>query len=255
MAVGLGVLGLPPAVFWAMSPKELEAALRGRTGGAGGAAVAGGVRGADRWRFRIKREVRHGRGLGRAGRDLDRAGRRRYWTAGRAAQGRYRLGRQFSSALINAFEGIAIKGQPRRGAPVAGARPLQHGAEGGVPAAEQGFGGLLSGLFSGGFGFAKGGVSSRACRCRSPRAASCSPNAFPLARGRTGIAGERGAEAIMPLARGPDGRLGVVSQGGGGISVTFNVATPDARASADRRRRSRRCWRAPSRSGSATSEG
>ena len=32
MAVGLGVLGLPPAVFWAMSPKELEAALRGRTG-------------------------------------------------------------------------------------------------------------------------------------------------------------------------------------------------------------------------------
>ena len=33
MAVGLGVLGLPPAVFWAMSPKELEAALRGRTGG------------------------------------------------------------------------------------------------------------------------------------------------------------------------------------------------------------------------------
>ena len=38
MAVGLGVLGLPPAVFWAMSPKELEAALRGRTGGAAGEA-------------------------------------------------------------------------------------------------------------------------------------------------------------------------------------------------------------------------
>ena len=34
MAVGLGVLGLAPAVFWAMSPKELEAALRGRTGSA-----------------------------------------------------------------------------------------------------------------------------------------------------------------------------------------------------------------------------
>ena len=32
MAVGLGVLGLAPAVIWAMSPKELEAALRGRTG-------------------------------------------------------------------------------------------------------------------------------------------------------------------------------------------------------------------------------
>ena len=30
-----------------------------------------------------------------------------------------------------------------------------------------------------------------------------------------GLAGERGAEAIMPLARGPDGRLGVAAAGGG----------------------------------------
>ena len=33
----------------------------------------------------------------------------------------------------------------------------------------------------------------------------------------------------MPLTRGPDGRLGVASQGGGGgVHVTFNVTTPDA---------------------------
>lgn len=32
MATGLGVLGLPPAAFWAMTPRELEAALRGRLG-------------------------------------------------------------------------------------------------------------------------------------------------------------------------------------------------------------------------------
>jgi phage-related minor tail protein len=44
-----------------------------------------------------------------------------------------------------------------------------------------------------------------------------------------GLAGERGAEAIMPLARGPDGRLGVAASGaGGGVNVTFNVSTPDA---------------------------
>ena len=56
-----------------------------------------------------------------------------------------------------------------------------------------------------------------------------SPIAFPLKGGATGIAGERGAEAIMPLSRGPDGRLGVKSDGGGrNISVTFNVSTPDA---------------------------
>ncbi len=55
-----------------------------------------------------------------------------------------------------------------------------------------------------------------------------SPIAFPLAGGRIGLAGERGAEAIMPLSRGADGRLGVAVRGGGGVNVTFNVTTPDA---------------------------
>jgi len=32
MAAGLGVLGLAPAAFWAMTPRELSAALRGRCG-------------------------------------------------------------------------------------------------------------------------------------------------------------------------------------------------------------------------------
>ncbi len=32
MAAGLGLLRLPPAQFWAMTPKELEAALRGLLG-------------------------------------------------------------------------------------------------------------------------------------------------------------------------------------------------------------------------------
>lgn len=32
MAAGLGLLRLPPAQFWAMTPRELSAALRGRLG-------------------------------------------------------------------------------------------------------------------------------------------------------------------------------------------------------------------------------
>jgi uncharacterized phage protein (TIGR02216 family) len=32
MAIGLGVLGLTPAVLWALTPKELDAALRGKFG-------------------------------------------------------------------------------------------------------------------------------------------------------------------------------------------------------------------------------
>lgn len=45
----------------------------------------------------------------------------------------------------------------------------------------------------------------------------------------TGLMGERGAEAVMPLARGSDGRLGVVAPQGNGrpVSVTVNIAAQD----------------------------
>lgn len=49
---------------------------------------------------------------------------------------------------------------------------------------------------------------------------------FPM-RGGTGLMGEAGPEAIMPLARGADGRLGVRTQGGGGTHVTMHISTPD----------------------------
>jgi phage-related minor tail protein len=44
-----------------------------------------------------------------------------------------------------------------------------------------------------------------------------------------GLMGEAGPEAILPLARGADGRLGVRAAGGGGrpVQVTVNVTTPD----------------------------
>ena len=46
-------------------------------------------------------------------------------------------------------------------------------------------------------------------------------------RGGTGLMGEAGPEAILPLARGADGKLGVRSGSGGGVSVVMNVTTPD----------------------------
>ncbi|OWU85314.1 tail protein [Oceanicola sp. 22II-s10i] len=49
---------------------------------------------------------------------------------------------------------------------------------------------------------------------------------FPM-RGGTGLMGEAGPEAIMPLTRGADGRLGVRAQGGAPVSVVVNVQTPD----------------------------
>lgn len=48
-----------------------------------------------------------------------------------------------------------------------------------------------------------------------------SPTLFKFAKG-TGLMGEAGPEAIMPLRRGPDGSLGVQSQGGGS-NVSVNV--------------------------------
>ncbi|QFT59657.1 hypothetical protein FIU94_12555 [Sulfitobacter sp. THAF37] len=52
-----------------------------------------------------------------------------------------------------------------------------------------------------------------------------SATVFPM-RGGTGLMGEAGPEAIMPLARGSDGKLGVRGTGGG-ATVVMNITTPD----------------------------
>jgi hypothetical protein len=54
--------------------------------------------------------------------------------------------------------------------------------------------------------FAKGGVFN-------------TPMTFPMAGGKTGLAFEAGPEAIMPLKRGSDGKLGVSASGGGSTTV------------------------------------
>ena len=47
-------------------------------------------------------------------------------------------------------------------------------------------------------------------------------------RGGMGLMGEAGPEAIMPLARGPDGKLGVKGGASGETTVVMNITTPDA---------------------------
>lgn len=82
-------------------------------------------------------------------------------------------------------------------------------------------GSALSGLVGSISPFAKGGIVPFA-----DGGVVASPTYFPL-DGGLGLAGEAGAEAILPLARGADGRLGVSAQAGN-VAVTFNVTTPDA---------------------------
>jgi phage-related minor tail protein len=135
-------------------------------------------------------------------------------------------GRQFGRSLASAFEGVAVRGKSLGDVFRSLALSLSKMV---LQAAFKPMGGLFAGLFEG-VGFARGGVLQSGMPV--PFAAGgviASPITFPLADGRTGLAGERGAEAILPLARGPDGRLGVqANAGGSGIAVTFNVTTPDA---------------------------
>jgi phage-related minor tail protein len=54
-----------------------------------------------------------------------------------------------------------------------------------------------------------------------------SPTYFPMSGG-FGLAGEAGPEAIMPLSRGSDGRLGIAAGGASAPgNITVHIATPD----------------------------
>jgi phage-related minor tail protein len=124
--------------------------------------------------------------------------------------------RSFGQALTGALKGAVVDGKGLEGvlrnlalrmsdiALSAGLKPLE-----GL------LGSGISSLVGGVTPFAKGGVVS-------------SPTYFGSGGG-VGLMGEAGAEAILPLKRGPDGALGVATEGGGGgARIVFNVTAQDA---------------------------
>jgi hypothetical protein len=85
----------------------------------------------------------------------------------------------------------------------------------------------VSGLMGAGMPFANGGTFSQGKVMPFAKGGIVgAPTTFPM-RGGMGLMGEAGPEAIMPLARGPDGRLGVQSAGGRAVNVVMNITTPD----------------------------
>ena len=123
-------------------------------------------------------------------------------------------GMKLSDALRNVASSLASTAYSAAMKPVA-----QH--FGGM--ISQGVGSLVQGIlpFANGAAFSSGRVT--------PFATGGVVNgatAFPM-RGGTGVMGEAGPEAIMPLARGPDGSLGVRGGGGGAVTVNMNISSPD----------------------------
>lgn len=141
-----------------------------------------------------------------------------------------RLARGFGRAVGDALTGATLKGREADDVlrTLAG-RLSSLALDIAFKPLEQGLSGLLQGALGGLSGFAKGAAFDKGRVTPFARGGVvAAPTYFPMAGAQLGLMGERGAEAILPLARGADGRLGVAAQGGGrGTQVTVNVATPD----------------------------
>jgi phage-related minor tail protein len=138
------------------------------------------------------------------------------------------LSSSFSGNLKRAFDEVAFDGERlsdvlrevalsmARAVYNTAMRPVQDSIGSAIAG---GINALVGGVLGGGTGqrietFAKGGVIG-------------GPTLFSMRRG-PGLMGEAGPEAILPLARGADGRLGVRGDGGARpVQVTVNISTPD----------------------------
>ncbi len=139
-----------------------------------------------------------------------------------------------SRGLRKAFDGLIFDGLNLSDALQGVARSMVDAAyNAAIRPVTSHFGGLLAGgvenFITGFLPFEQGGAFTQGKVMPFARGGVVGgPVSFPM-RGGLGLMGEAGPEAIMPLARGADGKLGVRSGGGGQpVNVVMNIQTPDA---------------------------
>lgn len=139
------------------------------------------------------------------------------------------LSRSFGTTLKNAFTDLIFDGTRASDVLVQVGKSLAGSVlNAALKPVTSAIGGAISGALLGGV-FAQGGVMSQGrVQAFANGGIVGGPTLFPMAGGRTGLMGEAGPEAIMPLTRGADGRLGISAAGGQSIHVTMNISTPDA---------------------------
>lgn len=139
-----------------------------------------------------------------------------------------RVGERFAGKLVSAFDAVVVRGRSVESVVKDLALGLSKLALGEALKPLQGALGSLFGQLFSGLAFGKGGVfQSGSPTAFAKGGVISSPTLFPLAGGRAGLAGERGVEAIMPLARAADGSLGVRADGNRSVTVNVHIATPD----------------------------
>lgn len=142
-----------------------------------------------------------------------------------------RLSQGFARTLTGAFEAIALRGQDLEKVVRSLALNLSKIAfRAAFKPLEAAIGNSFAGIISGVTPFAKGGVAAGSLPVPFARGGVVnSPVGFTFGNGRLGIAGESGAEAILPLSRDSSGNLGVrTAAANGAVTVNLNVTTPDA---------------------------
>jgi len=153
-------------------------------------------------------------------------------TAERTKTGVSSLERSMSGGLRKAFDGVVFDGYKLSDAlGVVGKSIANTAYNAALKPVTDHFGGMVANGINGLFGgaFAKGAVMSGGnVQAFAKGGVIDGPATFPM-KGGIGLMGEAGPEAIMPLTRGTDGKLGVKSQGGAAqsVHVTMNISTPD----------------------------